>query len=161
MSTANGGLSMVVQSHGPVPSVGTWQRGSILKASCRDVFRACIARWWAPAIADPRACCQGSVWFSKGSRSLRTVSPSLQSSVLCRTGDAGGGGVAGAWYLNGASSWVCPLDCWGLRRAIEGCIWGRQLPIPDNRRGGDLVGSAAGRTWLHHHLLQGRRLGRG
>ena len=46
---------MVVRSHGLVPSIGTWQRGSILKAFCGDVFRACIARWQAPAIADLRA----------------------------------------------------------------------------------------------------------
>ena len=104
MSTAKGGLSIVVQSHGLVPSVGTWQRGSILMASRGDVFRACIARWWAPAIADPRTRCQGSVWFSKGSRSLQTVSPSLQSLALCGAGDAGGGGIAGAWYLNRALS---------------------------------------------------------
>lgn len=104
MSTAKGGLSIVVRSHGPVPSSGTWQRGSILSASCGDIFWACIARWRAPAIADPRALSQGSVWFSKGSRSLRTVSPSFQSSALCGTGDTGGGGVACAGYLNGASS---------------------------------------------------------
>ena len=101
MSTAKGGLSIVVRSHGPVPSSSTWQRGSILNASCRDIFWACIARWRAPAITDPRALSQGSVWFSKGSRSLRTVSPSFQSSALCGTGDAGGGGVACAGYLNG------------------------------------------------------------
>ena len=104
MSTAKGGLSIVVQSHGSVPSFGTWQRGSILNASCGDIFWACIARWRAPAIADLRALSQGSIWFSKGSRSLRTVSPSFQSSALCGTGDAGGGGVACAGYLNGASS---------------------------------------------------------
>ena len=69
-----------------------------------DVFRACIARRWAPAIADLRALSQGSVWFSKGSRSLWTVSPSFQSSALCGTGDASGGGIAHAGYLNGASS---------------------------------------------------------
>ena len=73
-------------------------------ASRRDVFRACIARWWATAIADPRALSQRSVWFSKGSRSLQTVSPRLQASAFCRTGCAGGGGVAGTGYLNGASS---------------------------------------------------------
>ena len=94
----------MVWSHGPVPSSSTWQRGSILSASCRDVFWACIARWRAPAIADPRALSQGSVWFSKGSRSLRTVSSSFQSSALCGTGDTGGGGVACAGYLNGALS---------------------------------------------------------
>ena len=104
MSTAKGRLSMVVRSHGLVPSIGTWQRGSILNASHGDVFRACIARWRAPAIADPRALSQRSVWFSKGSRSLQTVSPRLQASVFCRTGGAGRGGVAGTWYLNGASS---------------------------------------------------------
>ena len=103
MSTAKGGLSIVVRSHGPVPSSGTWQRGSILSASYGDIFWACIARWQAPAIADLRALSQGSVWFSKGSRSLQTVSPSFQSSALCRTGDTGGGGVACARYLNGAS----------------------------------------------------------
>ena len=95
---------MVVWFHGPVPSIGTWQRGSILNASCRDIFWACIARWWAPAIADPRAFSQGSVWFSKGSKPLQTVSPSFQSLMLCGTGDTGGGGIAGAGYLNGASS---------------------------------------------------------
>ena len=95
---------MVVQSHGLVPSIGTWQRGSILKASCGDVFRACIARWQAPAIADPRALSQRSVWFSKGSRSLQTVSPRLQVSVFHRTGCAGWGGIAGTWYLNRALS---------------------------------------------------------
>ena len=104
MSTAKCGLSIVVRSHGPVPSFGTWQRGSILSASCGDIFWACIARWRAPTIADPRALSQGSVWFSKGSRSLRTVSPSFQSSALCGTGDAGGGDVTRAGYLNGASS---------------------------------------------------------
>ena len=104
MSTAKGRLSIVVRSHGPVPSSGTWQRGSILSASCGDVFWACIARWQAPAIADPRALSQGSIWFSKGSRSLRTVSLSFQSSAFGGTGDTGGGGVAGAGYLNRASS---------------------------------------------------------
>ena len=95
---------MVVRSHGPVPSSGTWQRGSILRASCGDIFWACIARWRAPAIADPRAFSQGSVWFSKGSKPLQTVSPSFQSLMLCGTGDTGGGGVAGTGYLNRASS---------------------------------------------------------
>ena len=94
----------MVQSHGPVPSVSTWQRGSILMASRRDVFRACIARWQAPAITDPRALSQRSVWFSKGSRSLQTVSPRLQASAFRRTGGAGRGGIAGAGYLNGALS---------------------------------------------------------
>ena len=104
MSTAKGELSMVVPSHRPVPSSGTWQRGSILCASCGDVFRACIARRWAPAIADLRALSQGSVWLSKGSRSLQTVSSSVQALSLCRTGEAGWGGVAYAGYLNEASS---------------------------------------------------------
>ena len=35
---------------------------------------------------------------------MRTVSPSFQSSALGGTGDTGGGGVACAGYLNGASS---------------------------------------------------------
>ena len=104
MSTAKGGLSMVVRSHRPVPSIGTWQRGSILKASCRDIFRACIVRRQAPAIADLRALSQRSVWFSKGSRSLRTVSSSVQMSALHRAGDAGRGGIACAGYLNRALS---------------------------------------------------------
>ena len=65
------------------------------------------------------------------------------------------------WVLERGIIRVRPLDCRGLRRAIEECIRGRQLPIPDNRRGGDRVGFAAGRTWLRHHLLQGRQLGRG
>ena len=95
---------MVVWSHRPVPSIGTWHRGSILMASCRDVFRACIARWWAMAIADPRALSQRFIWFSKGSRSLQTVSPRLQVLAFRRTGCAGGGGVAGTGYLNRASS---------------------------------------------------------
>ena len=95
---------MVVWSHRPVPSIGTWQRDSILNAFCGDVFRACIARWRAPAIADPRALSQRSVWFSKGSRSLRTVSPRLQASAFCGTSGAGRGGVAGTWYLNRALS---------------------------------------------------------
>ena len=73
-------------------------------ASRRDIFRACIVRWQAPAIADPRALSQGSVWFSKGSRSLQTVSPRLQALAFHGTGCAGRGGIAGAWYLNGASS---------------------------------------------------------
>ena len=95
---------MVVWSHGLVPSVGTWQRGSILNASHGDVFRACIARWQAPAITDPRALSQRSVWFSKGSRSLQTVSPRLQTLAFHGTGGTGRGGVAGAWYLNRALS---------------------------------------------------------
>ena len=102
MSTAKGGLSIVVQSHRLVPSSGTWQRGSILCASCRNIFRACIARRQAPAIADLRALSQRSVWFSKGSRSLQTISSSVQASVPCRTGEAGWGGIACARYLNGA-----------------------------------------------------------
>ena len=65
-----------------------------------DVFRACIARRWAPAIADPRALSQGSVWFSNDFRFLWTVSFSFQVSVLCRTGEAGQRGVAGAGYLD-------------------------------------------------------------
>ena len=73
-------------------------------ASRGDIFWACIARWRAPAITDPRAFSQRSVWFSKGSRSLQTVSPRLQTSAFRRTGGAGRGGIAGTWYLNGASS---------------------------------------------------------
>ena len=73
-------------------------------ASRRDVFRACIARWRAPAIADPRALSQRSIWFSKGSRSLQTVLSSFQASALYRTGEAGQGGIAGAGYLNRALS---------------------------------------------------------
>ena len=95
---------MVVRSHRLVPSIETWQRGSILKASCGDVFRACIARRQAPAIADPRALSQRSVWFSKGSRSLQAVSPRVQMSALHRTGDTGRGGIAGTGYLNRALS---------------------------------------------------------
>ena len=104
MSTAKGRLGMVVQSHRLYPSIGTWQRGSIHRASCRDVFWACIARWWAPAIADLRAFSQRSIWFSKGSKSLQTVSPRLQTSAFRGTGGAGRGGIVGAWYLNRALS---------------------------------------------------------
>ena len=93
---------MVVQSYRPVPSISTWQRDSILKASCRDIFRACIARWQAPAIADPRALSQRSIWFSKGSRSLQTVSLRLQTSAFHGTGGASRGGVSAAGYLNRA-----------------------------------------------------------
>ena len=67
-------------------------------------FRAYIARWRAPATADLRALSQRSIWFSKGSRSLQTVSPRLQTLVFFRTGGTGRGGIAGAWYLNGALS---------------------------------------------------------
>ena len=104
MSTAKGGLSIVVWSHRPVPSSGTWQRGSILCTSCRDVFRVCIARRQASAITDLSALSQGSVWLSKGSKSLQTVSSSVQASALCRTGEAGWGGITGAGYLNRALS---------------------------------------------------------
>ena len=102
MSTAKGRLSIVVQSHRLVPFSGTWQRDCILKASHGDVFRACIARRQASAIADPRAFSQRSVWFSKGSRSLQTVSPRLQMLAFRRTSGAGQGGIAGTGYLNGA-----------------------------------------------------------
>ena len=94
----------MVRSHGLVPSSGTWQRGSIFCASCRDVFRACISRRQAPAITDLRALSQGSIWFSKGSRSLQTASSSVQVSALCRTGEAGWGGISHAGYLNWALS---------------------------------------------------------
>ena len=124
MSTAKGRLSIVVWSHRPVPSVGTWHRGSILIASCGDVFRACIARWWALAIADPRALSQRSVWFSKGSRSLQTVSPRLQTSAFRGTSGAGGGGIAGAWYLNGALSgsvhWTVGVSSEPLKGVFRG-----------------------------------------
>ena len=95
---------MVVQSHRLVPSSGTWQRGNIAFASWGDVFRAYIARRWAPAIADPRALSQGSVWFSNDFRFLWTVLFSFQASALCGTGEAGQRGVAGAGYLDMLSS---------------------------------------------------------
>ena len=119
---------MVVRSHGLVPSSGTWQRGSILNASCGDIFWAYIARWQAPAIADPRALSQGSVWFSKGSRSLQTVSPSFQLSALCGTGDTGGGGIACAGYLNGALSGSVHRTVGVSSKPSKGVFGGGDLP---------------------------------
>ena len=119
---------MVVRSHRPVPSSGTWQRGSILCASCRDVFRACIARRQAPAITDLRALSRWSVWFSKGSRSLQTVSSSVQTSALRRTGDAGQGGVAGTRYLNGALSGSVHWTVGVSGKPLKGVFGGGNFP---------------------------------
>ena len=94
----------MVWSHRPVPFSGAWQRGSILCASCRDVFWAFIARRQASAITDLRALFQRSVWFSKVSRSLWTISSSVQALPLYGTGEAGWGGIVHTGYLNGASS---------------------------------------------------------
>ena len=119
---------MVVWSHRLVPSIGTWQRGSILCASCRDVFRACIARRWAPAIADLRAFSQRSVWFSKGSRSLQTVSPRLQTLVFHRTCGAGWGGVAGTGYLNRALSGSVHWTVGVSGKPLKGVFGGGNFP---------------------------------
>ena len=120
---------MAVWSHRLVPFVGTWQRGSILNASCGDVFRACIARRQAPAIADPRAFSQRSIWFSKGSRSLWTVSPSVQTSAFHRTGGAGWGGISAAGYLNGASSGSVHWTVGVSSKPLKGVFGGGNFPF--------------------------------